>query len=265
MFLLALSLTAFAGPWVRPTGSVYAKGGVSLFQSDNAVAQGQATGLRYRSFAVQNYVEVGLPAKLQVVASLPFVHAVNKASNDARYTHTWTGDLTLEIDREIMTSPALAAGLSARIPTYRMPSAFERAGGLTDELLPAFYINFPELGDPSVDIQPKVLLGGGSGFGWLWGDVGPQFRTHGYAHGVLGTLNAGLWLVKQRLAIQVHSRANANITQTDRSSRQSVYVQGGAFYNFKNGLGIDASFGVIPWAVNSSKGMDGGIAMHWER
>lgn len=233
MLLTLLATTAaVAGPWVHPRGQGYAKAGYTRFASADGFVQGEPTGLAFRSHSLDLYGELGLPAELQLVAGLPVVYAANISSSDLRYSHTWTGDLRLELDRRLLEGRPLAVGLQARIPTYRDPGEYNSVRGADDAYLGAIASQFPQLGDPNVDLTAVVIAGASAPSAWVAFSAGPRLRLGGFADGLYGDLNAGVWLLPSTLGLSLFSAGNLNLPrdlETDPGSRELLQVQGTAF------------------------------------
>jgi hypothetical protein len=253
---LCLTPQAHAGPWVRDVGSGWAKVGPSTFRSSSGFASGQSTGLPYRSASIETYVEVGLPGGLQLVASLPWVSATQIDANDVRYHHRWTGDLRLEIDRKLHVDRPLAIGFEVRIPTFRRPSSFHKAKGVTEEQLFALQPLIPELGDTNVDVTLKLLWGTSSQVGWFAAEAGPRLRSGGFAHGVYGSCNGGIWLAPNAVALTGQISANANVTPREPAamSKELLAVRAGMLLG--RGPGVELGIGTVPFARHTGTGLD---------
>lgn len=268
--LLLLPTAAVAGPWVRPLGSGFAKVGVTHFRSSNGVNFGVSTGLAYRSTAVDTYVEAGLGRGFQVVASLPYVAAYNQASGDVRWRHQWAGDLRLELDTRLHKSKPFALGVEMRVPTYRDPADYVAAKGMTAQMLEATASNFPQLGDTNLDITVKGMAGASFKRGWVTGELGPRFRTEGFASGVFGASSVGLWAVPEHLGVNLYTNANLNLWGGSAAvaSRELWYVEGSVFATGLEalpGAGLQLGVGGIPVARNSARGVSfiGSATMTW--
>ena len=213
MTLLALTATSAAGPWGHPASEGYAKVGYTRFASDEGFLAGEPTGLDFRSHSLETYGELGLPADFTVVGSLPLVHAVNVSDAGTRYTHTWTGDLRLTLQRRLVQKAPVSLGLEARVPTYREPDAYARVRGLDDVYLEAIAAQFPQLGDRNVDLTALLSAGASNNVGWLSAEAGPRLRLGGFLNGAHGAINAGAWIRPQRLGVSLFSSGNLNFPE----------------------------------------------------
>ncbi len=261
MAALAAPSLASAGPWVRDLGHGFAKIGTTRFVSDNGFVDGESTGLAYRSQSFDTYFEVGLGRGIQVVGSLPFVAATNKASGDVAWNYAWTGDLRFEIDGRLHPSKPIAWGVELRVPTYRDPVDFNEAKGMSSELLAATARNFPQLGDTNLDITIKIMGGVSFKRGWFTAEAGPRFRTEEFKSGAYASAGLGMWVVPDNLAVNLYTNGNVNLIGGDPEvgSRELAYVQAAVFgtgLDALPGAGLQVAAGVIPLARNSARGYD---------
>lgn len=265
LLTLLMTATASAGPWDYGQGSGYAKVGYTRFASDDGFLAGEAMGLDLRSHNLDTYVGYGLVDGLDVIASLPLVHAVNVGADDTRYAHTWTGDLTVGLEKNLLKSRPLSLGVDARVPTYREPDAYARVRGLDDIYLDAIVEQFPLLGDRNVDLTAKLQAGASSREGWIAVEAGPRWRIGDYASGWFGTLNAGLWVRPEQLGVSLYSSGNRSwaAQEAQDPSRQLLQVRGTLMVAVpeRSGMMIEAWGGGVVLADNASTGFDVGIGV----
>lgn len=263
---------ALAGPWVRSPGEGWFKTGYSHYRSADGFVAGEATGLAYRAHRADFYGEVGLPWDLQLVGSLPFVHAANETEAGTRYTHTWTGDLRLELDRRLVRDLPIAAGIEARVPTYRAPEGYTRVRGTDNTLLPAIAPSFPEIGERSVDLTAKLLVGAAPRTVPMWFtlEAGPRLRLGDHAEGGYAAASVGGWLYRDHAGLNLYASGNRNLPGPDDAlpSSETLYVQGSAMladFPFAPSWGVILSAGWVVLAEHASVGRDIGLSLYWHR
>jgi len=255
---------AAAGPWGHPEGEGYAKVGYTRFASDEGFLAGEPSGLDFRAHTLDAYGELGLPAELTVIAGLPLVHAVNVSAAGTRYTHTWTGDLRLALQRRLSQRAPVSLGLEARVPTYREPEDYGRVRGLDDVYLEAISAQFPQLGDRNVDLTALLSAGASSGWGWASAEAGPRLRLGGYSPGLYGALNLGAWFSPERLGMSLYSSGNLNLGDAaENPSRQLLSVRASAFAAVP---GVEQTLvalwgGGVLVAEHASTGFDVGVGL----
>lgn len=269
MLTLTLIGSSMAGPWIHPAGDGYARVGYQRFEAAESVVEGQPSGLAYRSDSVTAYAELGIGEQFQVIASLPFVSASHTSVSDVVFRHRWTGDLRVELDRQLGPRP-LALGLEVRLPTYRDPADHTTARGVEPELVGAFATSFPPLGDINTDVTLKLMGGVGNDTGWLSAEVGPTLRLGGFGHSGWAAVNSGWWALPKRLAVGVYANAVvlAPWIEPERATRQGVTLLGQALltgFESAPGLGLELNGGGMVWADAATRGWSVGAGLSYRR
>lgn len=254
MIGLALVVLAEASPWVRDPWSTYAKLGASRF-----------VALDYESTQVAGYLDVGLPARFGLSASVPWVEG---AAEDAWFTYRNRdlGDAEVALARSILQGPwALSVSLAARLPLYPDRTASREAawGSLAER--------FPSPGDGTPDLDGRLEIGRGLALGgwggWVEASAGYRHRFGDPVDGLFGGVRAGL--VPRRgvrdlgwLGLEVQGVARL---EEDPGTR--TWLRLGAFGAFRlpAGLAVEATGGWIPVAEAATEGVDFGLGLSWTR
>lgn len=179
MIALAFVTLGEASPWVREPWGSYLKLGASRFMA-----------AEHGSTHVVAYGELGLPARLGLTVSVPWVES---AAEDRWFTYQNRdfGDAEFALTRELLPGPwALSASLGARVPLYPDRTGEREAswGSLASR--------FPSPGDGTVDLDGRIELGrglriGGWG-GWVEASAGYRHRLGDPVDGLVGGLRAGV-------------------------------------------------------------------------
>jgi hypothetical protein len=240
--LLALSQPAWAGPWCRPAGSVYAKLGVGHFQGQ---AFFEDSTLPFRGDAVEGYGEVGLGRNLELDGSLAMVsHRVGEARSlglqDLEVTLDWA---------PVSAREAFALTFGTRLSLYKRGQQ-------------------PELGPGGSDLLMGMGWGRSLGAGWFAADVlwrhrllvpssGLRLRSE---LGVQGTSPVGGALTME---VQASSRSPVPVLQGPAPIPRTLglglkgFVRRGAL-----GLVVDAAW--LPTLLNDGPGWRIGGGFSWE-
>ncbi len=269
----ALALTAApaaAGPWVRDPGHAYVKLGASRFTADEGFNQGVSTGLAYEGITSSLYAEVGLPARLQLVAELPFVLGVNRSEAGVNYHNRTLGDSRLQLDWGAWEGLPLTLSLDAKLPLYT-PLARQGADAQLADF-PQSATRFPDPGDGNIDLTPKVQYG--HSFhplpAWATAELGYRARLGGFTDGLWAAAGAGWFVWPEHVALGVYGNAVINLGQDDdpmvQATREFVYLQGYLLLTaapWVKDLGLTLSAGVLPWARNAAAGRDLGLGISY--
>ncbi len=168
-----LVAAAWAGAWVDDAGHGYAKVGGGVFQGE---------GFRYAGVGI--YAEVGLPAGLGVVASVP-VGVGAETRGGVVYRRWAAGDARFGVTRRLL--PAVSASVLAKVPLYG-DGELAAYGALAER--------FPRPGDGQVDLDLRVDGGRslriGGIDGWAQGGVGWRHRDGTPTDGILASGEIGL-------------------------------------------------------------------------
>jgi hypothetical protein len=243
--LLVLGQPAWAGPWCRPAGSVYAKLGAGHFQGQAAF---EDSTLPFRGEALEGYAEVGLGHDLELDSSLALVSSrVGEASS------LGLQDLDVTLDwAPVSAREAFALTLGTRVSLYRR--------GLQ-----------PELGPGGADLLLGAGWGRSLGPGWLAVDLSWRHR--------LVIPSSGLRL-RAELGLQGQSPVGGALTleaqpASGRSPLQpaapapapiprALSLGLKAFARLGAGFGLAADTAWLPAAVNDGPGWRIGGGLSWE-
>lgn len=250
---------AFAGPWVRDPGGVYAKAGLSTFVGGEAPDEPMAANVDYRDAQATLYAEVGLPWRLQLTGYAPWVVAENRY-DALQYVAMSGGDAELGLSRALLSGPvALSVGLGAKLPLYA-DRATERTTAFG-----AHATRFPSPGDGQVDLDARLDAGASLGWqgAWVQASVGYRHRLGDFVDGVPWSAQVGL-APRQAGWVGVEASGIVN-TVADADTR--AWTRIGAFGAVKLGpaLAVEAFFGAIPWAEATRSGLGGGLGLSWNR
>lgn len=161
MTALFVGALAFAGPWVRESGSWYAKAAYGQFRSDSYVdGSGELVeGVRFVGHTGVLYGEVGVAERLQVVAALPWQVATNQPQEGLRYHRAGVGDVEVGAGYALSRALPVTAHVVAKVPGYG-----DAVQGVGDQ-----QGRFPALGDGQVDVTAELSAGrSGSRAGAAW-------------------------------------------------------------------------------------------------
>jgi hypothetical protein len=241
---LLLAGAAWAGPWVHPPGTWYAKAGLSHFRTQDGE-------LELRSHTASVYAEVGLLPGLEGVLVLPYSWGSNRfRGSELRYRAAGPGSARL--------------GLTAAPPGWSTPASLRVLARLPLSGPSGRLPLDPSPGEQQVDLDALLALGGSPRVGQtrVWGllELGLRYRTplvpreapdvlvgHGQAglyHAQLGWLPGWGWL-------QVEGQGFVDVGGSRRSHAVGV---GGAV---GVGRGVHVEVGV--WdVVEGTEGMGRG-------
>jgi hypothetical protein len=171
--LLAMG-AAWAGPWVHPPGTWYAKAGLSHFRG-----RPDAQELEFHGMSAGVYAEVGLLPGLEGVLDLPYSWGHNRFSgSELRYRAAGPGTARLGFT---LTPPAWEAPASLRV-LARLPLSGP-SGRLPLD---------PSPGEQQLDLDALLALGGsppvGQSRAWGLAELGLRYRTPLVLHEAPATL-----------------------------------------------------------------------------
>lgn len=263
---------ASAGPWVHELGHGYIKAGVTAFSAEESFNRGVAVGTDFNSVTTNVYGEIGLGNGIQLILDVPYIVATNTASTDIAYRHNTLGDGRFQLDYALIPGLPLALGFEVKVPMYRSVSERDD-GGVIDvdgETWPSTL--FPEVGDDNIDLTPKVMIGYGlrQWPAWMSLELGYKVRLSGFSDGISAAASVGAFVWPEHIALNLYASGLFNL-QDDinpelKASKEFVYVQGSVLITaapWQPDLGLSLFAGGIPWAQNSSQGMDFGAGISY--
>ncbi len=272
---MLLVATAWAGPWVKSPGEVYAKAGASGFAAGAYVAPDGtiSEGVETRVVTPHVYAEVGVIKYLQLDLQLPFVVSTNRWG-ETPYINRDGGDMEIGVTTGGKLGDApVALQLTSKLPLYDNAELLQygSSGAL-----------FPALGDGQVDLTAMLHAGGGLSLGkqggWVAAGLGYRHRTEwwmgdssepdrelvdcvpwraqvGWTPRLKGK-DLGWW--------SLEGSGNHNVSE-DEDSKESVQISSGIGWRFTRALALEIGGGVIPWARASSTGRTGWAGVSWSR
>jgi len=254
MIGLALVVAAEARPWVRDPGSFYAKLGVSRFEASD-----------FSSLQVSGYADVGLPWKLALTASVPWVEGI---SEDAwlAYRNRDFGDGEFALTRAILWDGwALSATAGVRVPLYADRSEDRQAtyGSLAGR--------FPTPGDGTVDLDARVEVGRGLALGksggWVEASARYRHRLSDPVDGLVGGIRAGIVPRSRGKDVGWVGVEAGGVARLEEDPATRTWLRLGAFgaARIYSGLAVEATAGWIPVADVASEGFDLGLGLSWTR
>jgi hypothetical protein len=243
--LLGLGQPAWAGPWCRPAGSVYAKLGFGHFEGQ---AFFEDSTLPFRGDALESYAEVGLGRSLELDSSLLLVQT---RAGEARSLGVQDLEVTLDW-APVSAREAFALTLGTRLGLYRRGQQ-------------------PELGPGGADLLAGLGWGRSLGAAWLATDVLWRHR--------LAVPSSGLRL-RTELGLQGGSPVGGALTlEAQAASRSPVPPDGPepapvpralslGLKGFARlgiaGLGLVTDAAWLPVGLNDGPGWRIGGGLSWE-
>lgn len=274
---LILGAPAAAGPWVHAPGDGYLAGGVSFFKAEDGMRDGASTGLAYETLTYSLYGEIGLPARLQLTAYVPFVMGTNRSpSTDVVYSHDAIGDLRFALDGAPLRDFPFTIGVEVKVPGYDDPTQYDSADGIDDRLFDP--LRFPVLGDDNIDVTPRLQIGHSFYPLPMWAQAELGYRWRGCRlHGsgcedlrdglvVAGTF--GAWAVLDYLAAELYAKAIINVQPESGNTvatEQSVFLQGKVSVTAPELAGVAFTLGAggFPYADAAARGYDLSAGVSW--
>ncbi|MFW5967049.1 MAG: hypothetical protein ACOCV2_06000 [Persicimonas sp.] len=266
LLTLAVSSTAVAGPWVKKPGQTYLKLSGDYFSSDQAFdVEGrlQDSPYVYSHRAVRLYGEVGVADSLGVQVGAPFMASTNEVSENSRYNRWGFGDLDVALQYQLFEDGCAGSVAPwARVPLYAgviAPDATVNAGGSgSDPYVPA-------LGDGSVDVGAKGAIGcplSSSVESWAGLEAGPRYRSSGFGPSVDYALDAGAFIIPDRLAISGRVAGVQRLTAHNERPTKS-YVDTGAslLFQVRDSVAIEAGANYIPHGAYVARGFSATLGL----
>jgi len=233
--------------------------------------EGRPTGLSYSASTWRFYGEVGLPGRLQLTASLPYVSATNFSRNSGvRYNNEHLGDVRLALDHSPFSGRPLTLGVEVQVPGYRDPSVIGSARGIDDAV---FQSNrFPALGTGGIEVRPRLQFGTSLYPLPAWSQVELGYAIRGcrlytgsrcssFRDGPFTALSFGAYVVEELLSLEFYARAQVS-TEPKRTNtlptEQSVYLQGkiGLGDADLSALSVSLAAGGLVYASAAAQGHD---------
>lgn len=169
--MLLLCSTALAGPWIAAPGEHYVKASVSRFAAAEYIdptAPDATSTVEYVGVTSSLYGQVGLPGKLQLHATLPWVNGRNLN----RYTG-WIHRTSAPGDAQV--------GLGWDLPGLELPAAITAQARIPLYNQAVLEPDYPGIGDTNVDLDLQASVGHSipAGKHWVWfaSEAGFRWRT----------------------------------------------------------------------------------------
>lgn len=265
--LLVVSPSAEAGPWVETPGNSYLKLSAEYFSSQGTFdieGRPNTTPPLYAHVGARSYGEVGVAPRVSVGWSLPVVSATNTFDDGATRQRTGLGDFDARVDIQLFRGAcAGAAELEARIPLYRgTVGVGDRAtatGG--DDSGRAE----PVLGDGSREFAPGLAVGCGFPLpGWVSASVGPRFRFDGFADGLDWSVDAGGYIIPDRLAVKVAASGRERFATNDpRPTKRYAKASGGLLVGLSERFALEGTAGYTLDGAFVARGWSGAIGVSY--
>ncbi|MCO4769988.1 MAG: hypothetical protein KDA24_08135 [Deltaproteobacteria bacterium] len=279
--LVALPLTAWAGPWTKELGQHYAKLGGDLyyttdyFDSRLQGSDGETGIQRFVGTNLTLYGEVGVfPLwPIQVTASLPLTVGVSTfkdpaligTSEPGTATGVRLGDLRVALQTSILRKGfQLAPSVEVKIPMY--------ANDVVGKGLGPYRQWVPIPGDGQIDITPMMLMGGSIPTKvpmWVEGGIGYRFRTEAFVRwntnlefvdGIPFYAAWGLAPGRSWVVLRVDGYKNV---RDDDVSREAVTIGPSVGVTVWKGLAIEARLAGDVVANNAPRGIAAGLGVSW--
>ncbi len=262
---------ASAGAWIREPGHFFAKVGANFSSAYDPV--NEPVGLEQQVMAFSLFAEVGLPYRMDLVVDVPYVVATNGFRSEARYDNHSFGDAHIQLDRGLFSRLQLTAALDLKVPMYRTLSATATTGlvEINHKIYPSS--SFPEVGNGTVELTPKLLYG--KSFNprplWFTAELGARLRFGGLAQGLYASAGSGAWVWPEHLALALYgsvaynfsSRASA-LRPSGEDAQYAVYFGGSVIVSgapWLPWLKIFGSAGTLLLESKSKTGTDFGVGV----
>lgn len=269
---------AAAGPWVPSPGDGYLSLGFTHFRAATGMRDGVSTGLAYRTSTWRLYSELGLPGRLVLTVSLPYVQAVNRSgTTPVSYHHDAFGDLRFALDHAPLRSLPFTFGVEVKVPAYSDPSEHDSADGIDDRLFDP--MRFPVIGDDSIDVTPRLQIGHSFHPAPVWAQASLGYQWRGCRRhidpcedlrdGILISGGVGAWIWADHLATELYTKAVFSVQPAAPDTvptEQSLYVQGKLTGTAPalRGLGVTLGVGGLPYASAAARGWDVSAGLAWK-
>jgi len=233
--LMMLTSTAYAGPWVKAPGEVYAKVSGGPFDSETIFdvnGQEQSPPFVYSNTGIYAYAELGLFPRGALAISLPFLLSTNTVAERTRYNRNGFGDLDMIFQGQVYRGSACAVSgeMGLRLPLYDgVVAADGQAPGVDTSGANRF---LPLLGDGSVDINPGFGIGCSlyPVPGWVTWENALNVRTRGFGPGFRTALGLGIFVWPERVAITGRAelalppRSSSSVERSPRNTVQGAML-----------------------------------------
>jgi hypothetical protein len=267
-----LPSAAAAGPWVKQAGASYIKASGGVFDSDKIYdldGKLQSLEFTYANRSVSLYAEVGVGADLGMMVSTAFYQAANtlRISNED-FSNSGFGDFDLGVQWQAWRGEACVAALNlwGRAPLYSGVLAANAQVGTSGAALTREERYRPALGDGSFDVT--LLANVGCSLypfpGWVSAELGPKVRTRGFGDGVQGALDAGAFVIPERLALTLRADTILRFSpDNDRPTKWYVSIGGGAIVPIAAGLAVEFGGAYIPVGAFVAQGWSASAGVSW--
>lgn len=267
--LCALTSTAYAGPWVKAPGEVYAKVSGGLFDSETIFdVDGQEVSppFVYSNTGVYTYAELGLFPRGALAISLPFLMSTNTVDERSRFNRSGFGDLDLIFQGQVYRGAACAVSgeMGLRVPLYDGVVAADGEAPGVDTSGAARFL--PLLGDGSVDVNPGFGIGC-SLFpvpGWVTWENALIVRTRGFGPGVRTALGLGIFIWPDRVALTGRAELLKRFSaENQRPTKEYLNVGGGLMVRLWQGIALEASASALPWGAFIARGYSATVGVSY--
>lgn len=269
--------TAFAGPWVKELGQVYAKTSASVFSSDVAFdTQGNQIdpGFTYSNQTYALYAEVGLLEFLAFQINAPIILSVNELNERVRVRNDGLGDLEVALQAQLYDEGPcpVSARLAGRVPMYE--------GIVSDGAVPGtsgvepsaddpqgLALRFaPAIGDGSIDIVPTVSFGCSLHPVPMWFGVeaGPMFRLRGFGTSMIYSADVGGYVIPETLALTARVAGQQRLQDAERPTKSFLNLGGGAILKLPWSLALEANVSYIPGGAFVAQGWTLGLGVSYD-
>ena len=268
--VLALPALAWAGPWVKAPGELYAKVSGGAFRGTGLLdVEGRELEdpeFSYNNTSVNLYLETGLAPRLGLAVNLPVLFSVNEISERERAINNGLGDLDATLQFQVHRGQAcpVALNLAVRVPLYEGIVGEGATPGVSDSNLvgnrPEDRLRrfIPALGDGSTDVSPMLAVGCSLlplAPGWFSAEAGPQFRSDGFGNGVRYAADVGMFLWPERLGLGVRVDGQERFSgENERPTKRLVSLSSTLFVRLWDGLSLEATGSWVPTGAFLAKG-----------
>lgn len=247
--ILLASNVAYAGPWTKGQGELYAKVGQSVYLGDRGSSVGADVGSNYVGHTTSLYGEFGLGKRLQLNTSVPFTVASQEGSDGVRRSTAGLSDANVGLQWSPFKVP-FALGVGTSVPLYSIAGADDQSPTLGDGQMNQRFTASYGLAIPAL----QAFASAGVGYEHRSSIfVGPKMtEPPNYSDGFVWNAQFG----RTFFNLPILSLSASGVVPFENDTITKAYVSTGlaAYVPVARHVAVEAGAFVTPWARNSSRG-----------